>query len=134
MKPFSIAKQMTSTVPIVYRGRFRVPQKIFNGTDAGLTRLPISANCSKEAQMRRTLLALATTAGVAIAFNVGSAPASAQDISVRFGSGYGGDHWRGHAYGHRGAYWREGRHFASCRTVISERRGPIVVKKVINRC
>ena len=84
--------------------------------------------------MRRTLLALATTVGVAIASNVASAPASAQDISVRFGSGYSGDHWRGRAYDHRGAYWREGRHFASCRTVIRERRGPIVVKKVINRC
>ena len=82
--------------------------------------------------MRRTLLALA--AGLAIASNVAPAPASAQDISVRFGSGYRGDHWRGHAYDHRGAYWRGGRHFASCRTVISERRGPIVVKKVINRC
>ncbi len=86
--------------------------------------------------MKTILLAVATVVGVAVAATVSPAPAPAQDISIRFGSGNhwrGGDHWRGDDYRVRRGH-RLGRHFASCRTVIRERRGPIVIKKVIHHC
>jgi len=95
--------------------------------------------------MKKAMLALAAVACVAAASAVVPAPALAQDFSVRIGSGpdYGyRDDWRArHAYGY-GDDWSWRRHhrpyfaFArpNCRTVIRERHGPIVIRRVINRC
>jgi hypothetical protein len=88
--------------------------------------------------MRKLILAVAALTCMAVAPAMVPAPALAQDFSVRIGSGpdYG--------YRHReyGDEWRWRRHhrpaFAlvrpNCRTIIRERRGPIVIKRVVNRC
>jgi hypothetical protein len=90
--------------------------------------------------MRKIILALAMVAGVAAAAAVVPAPALAQDFSVRIG-GDRGDHWRGDDWRHE--RWSEHRSHPgfyaqvrprSCRTIVRERHGPVVIRKVINRC
>jgi hypothetical protein len=85
--------------------------------------------------MRMMILALAAVIGLAAVPAVTTAPAEAQGISVRIG----GDR-------HHDGYWRHRhrdrvvvrtkrpRYFASCKTTVRERHGPVVVKRTINRC
>jgi len=91
--------------------------------------------------MRKAILALAALACMTVAPAMVPAPALAQDFSVRIGGGpdYG---YRHRDYGYDDE-WRWRRHhrpwfaFArpyNCRTVIRERHGPIVIRRVINRC
>ena len=90
--------------------------------------------------MRKLILALAAVACVALAQALVPAPATAQEFSVRVG---GGPDYYGHrAYGYDDD-WRWRRHHrpwfafahpSNCRTVIRERHGPIVIRRVINRC
>jgi len=90
--------------------------------------------------MRKMFLALATVACVAAvpAATMVPTPAQAENFSVRIGDN---DGWRGqdswrwrHAYHERHHYRPYFAYGRSCRTVIRERHGPVVVRRVINRC
>jgi len=85
--------------------------------------------------MKKMILALAMVAGVAAASATVPAPALAQDFSVRFGGGdrdwRHGDDWRWRHRYHPGFYAQVR---PNCRTIIRERHGPVVIRRVINRC